>query len=39
MSSNARGVNEGDLKGKPAEFAQPSVLLRLSLEHDRMFTY
>jgi predicted peroxiredoxin len=39
MSSNARGVNENDLKGKPAEFAQPVVLLRLSLEHDRMFTY
>ena len=39
MSSNARGVSEGDLKGKPAEFAQPTVLLRLSLEHDRMFTY
>lgn len=39
MSSNARGVTDADLKGKPAEFAQPAVLLRLSLEHDRMFTY
>ena len=39
MSSNARGITEADLKGKPAEFAQPAVLVRLSLEHDRMFTY
>ena len=39
MSSNARGVTETDLKGKPAEFAQPNMLVRLSLEHDRMFTY
>jgi uncharacterized protein len=39
MSSSARGVSENDLKGKPAEFATPSVLLRLAKEHDRMFTY
>ena len=39
MSSRARGVTEADLKGKPAEFATPNVLLKLSLEHDRMFTY
>jgi predicted peroxiredoxin len=39
MSSNARGVTEVDLKGKPAEFAQPATLVRLSLAHDRMFTY
>jgi uncharacterized protein len=39
MSSNARGVSENDLKGKPAEFATPSVLLRPAKEHDRMFTY
>jgi uncharacterized protein len=38
-SSKARGVTEDDLKGKPAEFALPTVLLRLSLESDRMFTY
>jgi predicted peroxiredoxin len=38
-SSNARGVTEADLKGKPAEFAQPTTLVRLSLAHDRMFTY
>jgi predicted peroxiredoxin len=39
MSSKARGLVEADLKGKPAELATPSVLLRLSLENDRMFTY
>jgi uncharacterized protein len=39
MSSKARGLTEADLKGKPAEFATPNVLVRLSLEHDRMFTY
>lgn len=39
MSSKARGVTDADLAGKPAEFAMPNVLVRLSLEHDRMFTY
>ena len=39
MSSKARGVSEGDISGKPAEMAMPTVLVRLSLEHDRMFTY
>ncbi len=39
MSSKARGVTEADLKDKPAELAMPSVLIRLSLDHDRMFTY
>jgi uncharacterized protein len=39
MSSKARGLGEGDLQGKPVEMAMPSVLLRLSLESDRMFTY
>ena len=39
MSSNARGVTAADLNGKPAEFAPPTVLVRLSIEHDRMFTY
>ena len=38
-SSKARGVTEQDLKGKPAEFAGPPQLVRLALEHDRMFTY
>jgi len=39
LSSKARGLSELDLKDKPAEFAMPNVLVRLSLEHDRMFTY
>ena len=39
MSSKARGITENDLSGKPAEFAMPDVLVRLSLEHDRLFTY
>ena len=39
MSSKARGVTEADPSGKPAEFAMPNVLVKLSLEHDRMFTY
>jgi uncharacterized protein len=39
MSSKARGVTAADLEGKPAEMAMPDVLVRLSLEHDRMFTY
>lgn len=39
MSSKARGVTEADLAGQPAEFAMPNVLVRLSLEADRMFTY
>ncbi|MGK2860912.1 MAG: DsrE family protein [Chitinophagaceae bacterium] len=38
-SSKARGVTEADLKNKPAEFAMPNVLVRLSVESDRMFTY
>ena len=39
MSAKCRGVAEADLAGKPAEFAMPNVLIRLSLEHDRMFNY
>lgn len=35
----SRGVADADLVGKPAEFAMPNVLVRLSLEHDRIFTY
>ncbi len=38
-SSKARGVTETDISGKPAEFALPNVLVRLSIESDRMFTY
>ena len=39
MSSQARHLTAADLANKPAEMAPPSTLLRLALEHDRMFTY
>lgn len=39
MSSQARGLAAAELAGKPVEFALPTVLVRLALEHDRMFTY
>ena len=39
MSSQARGVGEADLEGKPAEMVMPKVLVSLALEHDRVLTY
>jgi predicted peroxiredoxin len=39
MSAKSRGIGEVELKGKPAEFAMPEVLVRLSLECDKLFTY
>jgi len=39
MSAKGGGVTEADLEGKPAELASPNTLVRLSLEHDRVFTY
>ena len=39
MSSKARRLTEAELRGKPAVLSPPNVLLKLSLEHDRMFTY
>lgn len=39
MSSNARGLGPADLKDKPAELAAPNVLIKLAVEHDRVFTY
>ncbi len=39
MSAKARGLSQQDIEGKPAEFATPNVLVRLAVEHDRMFTY
>lgn len=39
MSSKARGLSQAEIEGKPAEFALPNVLVRLAVEHDRMFTY
>ncbi|WP_229239385.1 DsrE family protein [Emticicia agri] len=38
-SSKARGVGEADLKGKPAEFALPKVLVNLIAESNRVITY
>ena len=39
MSSKARGVTDGDLQGKPAEFAMPKRLVELAFEADRVLTY
>ena len=39
MSSKARGITADDLKEKPAELAMPDVLVRLSIESDKMFVY
>ena len=39
MSSKARGLDAASLSGKSVEMATPNVLVKLSLEHDRMFTY
>lgn len=38
-SSAARGLDPRALEGKNVEMAGPPVLVRLALEHDRMFTY
>jgi predicted peroxiredoxin len=38
-SSKARGVTDADIKGKPAEFALPNVLVKLLVESDRSLTY
>lgn len=39
MSSNARGVTDADLEGKPAEFAMPQRLVQLIFEAERTVTY
>jgi hypothetical protein len=39
MSSQARGLSEGDIAGKPAELAMPRRLVELTLQHDRVLTY
>ena len=39
MSSKARGLSEAELEGKNFEFAMPSKLVQLAVEHDKMFTY
>lgn len=39
MSSNARAISEADAESIGGQMAAPTDLVRLSLEHDRMFTY
>jgi uncharacterized protein len=39
LSSQARGVSEDDLAGKPAELVMPTLLVRLVTESDRVLTY
>lgn len=39
LSSKARNVTDADIAGKPAEFAMPTMLVRLAADSDRMFTY
>jgi uncharacterized protein len=39
MSSNARGVTEQDLEGKPTEMAPPAKLVELIAGCDRVVTY
>ena len=38
-SSKGRGVTDADIKGKPAEFALPNVLVKLLIENDKSLTY
>lgn len=38
-SSKARGLSEAELAGRGVRFASPHDLVRLSVEHERMFTY
>ncbi|MFN4974527.1 MAG: DsrE family protein [Bacteroidota bacterium] len=38
-SSKARNLTEEDLKGKPASFALPNVLVKLAAESDKVITY
>jgi len=39
MSAKARGLEEADLAGKPAEFAMPDVLVKLAAEADVVLSY
>lgn len=38
-SSKARGLMPESIRGKPAVFATPAALIRLTLSHDRALTY
>jgi uncharacterized protein len=39
ISCGARGVNDQELSGKKVELAEPSVLVQLTVDHDRVITY
>lgn len=39
LSAKSRGLSDADLEGKPAEYAMPNVLVRLAVDHDRLFSY
>ncbi len=39
MSSKSRGLSAEDIPVKNIEFSSPSLLLKLSLEHDKIFVY
>lgn len=39
MSSKVRGITEDNIKDKPAEFALPNVLVKLSVECERVLVY
>lgn len=39
MSAKTRGLTEAELEGKPYRFGGPPDLVKLALEHDRMFSY
>jgi hypothetical protein len=39
MSAKSRGLLEQEIAGKPAEFAMPNVLIRLTVESDKVLCY
>lgn len=39
MSAKSRGLSDADVAQKSAEFAMPKVLVKLTLEHDRVLSY
>ncbi|NGM82476.1 DsrE family protein [Paenibacillus sp. 7124] len=39
ISCGARGMTEKELSGKQARLAEPNVLVRLTVDHDRVITY
>lgn len=39
MSSKVRGVSDAVIKDRPAEFAMPNVLVRLTVDCDRVLVY